>query len=453
MPYLTPDSIPEGADCRTLLIPASTDWLAIVSGALTELVQKYNWQQFGTVTVDEAVAAMQTMIDQYYEGCQACVLPGGSPLFRLNENGEIEQLVDGEWVPPEGDYELPPTPARTEPTEQERRCLAAANAAAVLEQLYEELSDAFQEGMTFQQWTEFLVGLLITLLGTVFGLVIAPLVAIGVLIVGVIYEVLEFVTADVWTTDFTEMLVCLLYECATDVGGDVIHFDYTCFLNNLASVTDIFDPTFAQIRLFGQIAYIMSFLGAQSLDAMGATTGVETADCDDCDAPWCRLYDFTTDPYLFEPVSAGFGPEADWALGVGFTSVFIPTGGNGYQSCNIASPFASTITSLEMTFTYTQGSCIPSGDTSGGMFSQNFDNVFHQQFTCDVPTSPMTWCYLPDTPGVPVTITQLILLTCAGVNTTNTDPGGSVTITSLKVTGVGAAPALGEVCEWEDCSE
>lgn len=448
MPYLTPETLPEGADCRTLLIPASSEWLAIVSGALTELVAKYNWQQFGSVTVEEAVAAMQTMIDEYYEGCQSCVLPGNTPLFRLNRDGEIEQLVDGEWVPPEGDYALPPTPPRGEATEQERRCLAAVNAAAVFEQLYEEISDAFQEGMTFQQWTEFLTATLITLLGTIFGLVIAPLVLIGVLIVGVIYETLEFITADVWTTEFTDMFVCMLYECSSDVGGDVVHFDYPCLMDRLARVTDIFDPTFSQIRLFGQITYIMQILGAQSLDAMGATTGVAEGDCDDCDAPWCRLYDFTVDPYQFE---LQFPTGGVWTDGIGWEGVYVPTGGNGYFGAYIAAPIACDITSIEMGFTYTQGSCILSADAALGIWSQTYANTFAYTEVCDVPTSPAEFCYKVLDPAVPVTITQLIINLVAGVTSDDSNPGGACTIQYIKLTGTGVPPEGGVECEWEDC--
>lgn len=334
VPYLTPDDVPEERDCRALLIPASSDWLAIFSGALTELSKEWNWEQQG-ITVDEALAVVAEVINGYYAGCETsgCTLPGGYPPFRLDENGNIQELVNGEWVTPEGIYTLPPTPARTEPTEQERRCLAAANAAAVFAQLYEELSDGFQEGMTFQQWTEFLTATLIGLLGAVFGLVTAPLIAIGILIVGVIYEVIEFITADVWTTEFTEMFQCLLYECASD-DADVIHFNFPCVLEKLSRVTDIFDPTFAQIRLFGQIAYIMQFLGAQSLDAMGATTAVETADCDAC-APslWCRISDWLAEEDGYVSGYPGLCPPycSDWVLGQGWVPTGSPAEFNGFQ--------------------------------------------------------------------------------------------------------------------------
>ena len=69
-------------------------------------------------------------------------------MLRLNANGQIEQLSNGAWVEPDGDYEIPPTPARTEPTAAERKCLAAANAANVLQQTYEQITDEIAEGLT-----------------------------------------------------------------------------------------------------------------------------------------------------------------------------------------------------------------------------------------------------------------------------------------------------------------
>jgi hypothetical protein len=66
MPWLTPDSIPEGGVCRPLFIPADGTWLALVSGALTELTKSYNWEKFGALTVEETIAQMQTIVDNYY---------------------------------------------------------------------------------------------------------------------------------------------------------------------------------------------------------------------------------------------------------------------------------------------------------------------------------------------------------------------------------------------------
>jgi len=295
VPYLTPDSIPEDDDCRPLSIPASTDWLAIVSGALTELTKSYNWQQAGSVTVDEAVARMQVMVNAYYVGCVACTIPGGTPLFRLNpDTGAIEELSpNGEWEAPSGDYELPPTPTRSEGTSEERICAAAANAANVLQILYENLSDSFNSSLSYDAAVAAFVAAIAGAIGSVFGIVVTPLIVIFAILFGVVYATVEFVTADLWDDTFTQKLVCVLVSCAAD-DSDVVHFDLNCVLEALAHGTDYLDPTTSELRLFGQIYTILQFLGSQSLDAAGATTAITDADCSDCEGEWCALFDFNT---------------------------------------------------------------------------------------------------------------------------------------------------------------
>jgi len=68
MPWLTPPEIPEDGVCRPLFIPLSPEWLAFFGGALTELTQKYNWEAFGAVSIEDTVAKMQEIVDAWYEG-------------------------------------------------------------------------------------------------------------------------------------------------------------------------------------------------------------------------------------------------------------------------------------------------------------------------------------------------------------------------------------------------
>lgn len=56
--WLTPESAPVINFTRALFIPASVQWLAIVTGALAEMLEEYNWEQdAGGIPVDEAVQA------------------------------------------------------------------------------------------------------------------------------------------------------------------------------------------------------------------------------------------------------------------------------------------------------------------------------------------------------------------------------------------------------------
>jgi len=310
VPYLTPDSIPEDGNCRPLFIPASTDWLAIVSGALTELVKTYNWQQEGAVTVDEAVEAMQLMIDMYYEGCvDNCDVGEGLPPFRLNSQGHVEQLIDGVWQTPTGDYTIPPTPAREEPTPEERRCLAAANAVNVLEQLYESLTESYDEDKTLEE----AVGAMIAILAAKFFWV-APIAAgmalLALAAMEIVYLLVEVFTADLWDSDFSDALKCMLYECSLDTG-DVVTFDYQCVQEKLQTTLLHIDLNAEQIRLLVQISYILNVIGGvDALNAAGATTEISESDCDGCNDVWCRRWEGSNLPeWEFFPTANFSGGE------------------------------------------------------------------------------------------------------------------------------------------------
>lgn len=288
LPYITPDEVPYENACRALLIPASPDWLAIVSGALTELTKGYNWEQGGSVTVAEAVAVMQDMVNGYYAGgCDSCALPGGDPVFQLGEDGQVRQLINGTWNVPNGEYEIPPTPARTDPTPDERMCLAAANASAVLKLLYEDLTDSIAEHLSAYD-AAVKLGVAVTGgIGLVFGLITPALIGILGSIWAVGYDLVQFVTMDLWDEAFDEVLLCALQNCASDDDG-VVHFDYDCVIQNLAGATEL-EVTLSQLRLFAQMQWLINSMGIEALDAAGAKTDVEEADCSDCSV--CETYD------------------------------------------------------------------------------------------------------------------------------------------------------------------
>jgi len=95
--------------CRPLSIPNDTAWLALVSGALTELTKPWNWQLDGAVTVDEACAAMQAMIDNYYTA--ECVAPTNVPTPYWDEDVEVDDEDSVEvqqWYGYITDATLPP---------------------------------------------------------------------------------------------------------------------------------------------------------------------------------------------------------------------------------------------------------------------------------------------------------------------------------------------------------
>jgi microcystin-dependent protein len=65
--WLTPDSIPTERVCRVLSIPASSDWLAIVSGAVLELAKLHNWEEYGDLTAVEASDEAANIFADYYD--------------------------------------------------------------------------------------------------------------------------------------------------------------------------------------------------------------------------------------------------------------------------------------------------------------------------------------------------------------------------------------------------
>lgn len=318
MPYLTPPNVPEERDCRALLIPASTDWLALFGGALTELSLRWNWEQEG-ITVDQALAVVAEVLNGFYAGCgeSGCNIPGGGHVVRLNpDTGEIEELINGDWVEPQGDYALPPTPAREEPTPEERRCLAAANAENALHLLYESLADSWGEALSLQDAINAMMAVLIGIVGTAFGLPVAALIAVFVILMSVVYETIEFVTADLWDEDFSNVLRCYLYECALDNAG-VVHFDYQCVINKIGAGVTFDWTTENQVRLLLQVSYLLNVLGSQTIDAAGAATAIVSADCDTCSNDWCFTFDMT----LVDADGVGYstnGCTAAWLSGLGW---------------------------------------------------------------------------------------------------------------------------------------
>lgn len=442
MPWLTPPDLPESDDCRSLSIPASAEWLALFGGALTELTQPWNWQDSGGLTVSETIDKMQEIIDAWYAGGCDCELPGGGKIIRLGVDGQIQELIDGEWQEPTGDYELPTTPAREEETAIERRCAAAENAAAIFEDFYEQVSDAFNDGLNTALAIDVLANRAATLLGaTGFGLAVASLIQIATIIFGLFYALFEFIGADLWTEEFNDKFKCVLYECSGN-DGDVVHFDYQCILDKLANVTSI-TLDLSEVRLFGQIWYLMSWIGSQGLDAAGATTSVTEFDCEGCEQTWAELIDFRISDYgFFVDVVSGMD-QGEYVAGVGFrTTYFRFDATHNYHVVNFKQAFDATLTHIEATFVYEQGECSESGDSALIVADTGYIDRFINVLVCEIPDSPACWDYTSD-PGTPVTVELLNLQLISGVTGEDHDPGGSATFVTLKLCGTGVAPGIG----------
>jgi len=290
--FPTPNDAAEEA-AYLLLRFQDKKWAQYALGALKALTVGYNWYKSGDLDVDEAAEAFRLIVQQApYNKLPTCSLPDGTPLMRVNPStGHIQDIDEDEnW---QDNPDIPPTPPRPPATPDEMRCLAAANAAKALEVLYENLSDSFQAGLsTAEAATAFAAAIGDTIAAAFFPPAVA-LITIGGLLFEVIYAVVAFVGADVWTTDFTANLQCFLYTCASVDEDDVVTFDFQCVIDNLAEQTNIFDLSFVQLRLFGQLYYILSFIGVDGLNYAGSGTGISEANCDACECSGTSV-DFST---------------------------------------------------------------------------------------------------------------------------------------------------------------
>jgi len=328
-PFLTPEFTSETWQCRTLRTPDNKEWLGVFSSALLEMLNPYNWEQVETadVSVDDAIAIVEGILIEYFatETClTGCALPDtdGTPPFRLGVDGGYEMLdpATGEWGEPNGEYEIPPTPAREEATAAERKCLAAANAAHVMFLLYEAITDEIALGGDTLQVAAALVAAAVTAIG---GWIAAPLYAVIQLTIALfagMIELLQVLGADVWTAEFNDKLMCALLACATDTG-DVVTFDLECIRAELAVEPDIFNPTiFYEYQLYAQVLFLMETITMDGLNAAGATTAITTETCDTCDVEWCYTFDFTTGQHGWVVPSA-YAAQTHYVASQGFKPI------------------------------------------------------------------------------------------------------------------------------------
>lgn len=301
MPYLTPDSIPEGDTCRPLLIPNSSEWLALVSGAISELSKEWNWEQFGSVTPAQAAERMLQMLNNYYD--DACGSTNCRRIFRTGIGGIIEYSDDGgetfsEAGEAQGRGAINP---REELTDDEKRCLAAANAVNVLYLTYIELNQAFNEDSSIQYGVAAFAALVSFALAAIaFNLaddIFTAIINMGIEGFAIGWGFLEFIGDDDWTVSVTDKLQCTLYSLSTVQPDDTVTFDFRAFVDNL--------PWYGfQPALVGWLWYMLQIIGEDGLNHAGGTTGIETADCDPCEtwSYWIPL-DALADSHFMESIS------------------------------------------------------------------------------------------------------------------------------------------------------
>ncbi len=266
-----------------LLLFDDKEWAQWILGALEPLAYAYNFYESGDLSPDEAAEAFRVIVQEAPYNLKTCANPAGGKIIRVAPNGRVQQLGDANtWEDPDGDYTIPPVPARTDGSPPDQICLASKNAANVLELLYENVTDSFNNDLDESEAATALALGMVALVGAEFAPITFALVTFFGIVFSVLYGLLEFIGADLWDEDFTNTITCILQGCATNVDG-VVTFDYTCFNDQLAAQVNVFDLTFEQLRLFGQLQYLLLVIGgADALDQAGATTAITDDDCSFC---------------------------------------------------------------------------------------------------------------------------------------------------------------------------
>jgi len=308
------------------------EWAQWILGALEPLAYAYNFYESGDLSPDDAAEAFRLIVQQAPYNLKTCANPAGGKILRVAPNGRVQQLSDANtWETPDGDYTIPPVPEREGGTPPDQICLAAKNAAHVLELLYENVTDSFNNDLDETEAATALALGVVSLIGAEFAPITFALVTFFGIVFSVLYGLLEFVGADLWDETFTDTITCILQGCATNDGG-VVTFDYTCFNEQLAAQTNVFDLTFEQLRLFGQIQYLLLVIGgADALDQAGATTAITDDDCSFCPADWC--YHFDDDHQLGDWIAEAWAGSPDtlpsYSSGVWQSGYFANGGHNG----------------------------------------------------------------------------------------------------------------------------
>lgn len=294
-----------GIGAYLLLLFDDPEWSQYALGALKNLTAGYNWYQAGDLTPDEAAEAFRGIVQDAPYNLRVCGNPDGGRIIRVAPNGHVQEFDDaGEWVDPTGDYAIPPVPERTGGSPQDQICLAAENCANVLQQLYENITDSFNSSLSQAEAQTALALGGAALIGLEFAPITLAIVTFFGWFFGVLYETLAFVGADLWESNFTSALICILQGCAINTAG-VVTFDWDCFQAALSAQVNLFDLTFSQLRLFGQLQYLLGAIGGvDALNQAGATTAITVADCDDtCFACEEKDEPFTDEPQPFTTIA------------------------------------------------------------------------------------------------------------------------------------------------------
>jgi hypothetical protein len=407
--FLTPPTLPETEQCRSLNIPSSKEWLGIFNNALLLTSQAFNYEQVNDtdLTAEETAELCFGIYTAWLSStCSAgalCEFPA-DPRFGLEINvrlirrgagGYTEELVDGEWIAPTGEYEVPAVPARTEPTSDERKCLAAANAAHVLDVTYEEATDAWTAEHTELALWGAVLDSLIALVGAFAGPTAVAYATYAKSVTDIFVEGFDAIAADVWTPAFTDELTCIFYQNATDTAG-VITFDFEAINDALLEMQGAAIFAFDENRalLASQVAYLLSVVAAGGLDHAGTTTAITSYDCTPCD-DWCYRWDFPASSGGW--INHGGTPVTTYVAGQGWLGGIQNDGCANHVYNRLERTWGASVTNLASIVSGTY----PAGASANVRFYNGATLLSSQAMTFS--SGVMTWS------GTPVAHTRFVI--------------------------------------------
>lgn len=275
MPYLTPDTPPDETICRIMRIPKDTHWIAIVDGAVSELVRKFNFEQFGTFSPQDTASRFMDMYVDFIEStCDDMGCCYDTITRRITSSGAIEISVNGgPWIPDPAD---PRTTAPTYPPigmdETHTKCDAATNAATHIDDIIAATSE--QLGGTGS-----ILEIAAAIALAIFALFLAPetIPALAPVILPLIGGLI-FLGQAAWdayfTTDVHSKILCALY-CKIEDDGTFTQSGYDAFIAKLTA--DL--PASLAKDMFIQLVGRIGLVGLNDYAAIGTSA---SADCSAC---------------------------------------------------------------------------------------------------------------------------------------------------------------------------
>jgi len=288
--WLTPNEpVPDEYRGRCFSVPNDNALVGAVTGALLPLTDANNWESSGSMSPADTAELMSAAFEAFVSGdcsgeggdCPPVELPDGQRVWRRQPSTGLYELVDtelGTWVFPDGTLveTLPLPDPRTETTDEEKLCLACANAANALFELWGALltlwNDEVEPVAATLAWaTE--AGL------TLGGAYYPPLAAAATLLgagFGMLFEAFDLITSGEWDEAFSEKLKCVLYDNATLEDDDTVTFAHSAVIWNM-NLQSWANPQNMLITM--QLQYILSMIGEEGLNRAGGTTAITEADC------------------------------------------------------------------------------------------------------------------------------------------------------------------------------